>query len=164
MFLRCRWSSSHLWALVVFTEQRVRQRTERREENSVGDAERQQHIQVGGESGQPCAQTKGQIGKKIQWTQWEALLQLLKNGWWQKKEILLHNSLYAWSSCTVSVTLSPTWIKSSTKCIDAHPPAAHGDARIVALVFLWIVVSLWVSTKHNLPHEVGVEEQHPLKR
>lgn len=65
LFYRC----SHLRALVVFTEQRVRQCTERREENAVGDAERQHHVQVGGESGQPCAQTKGQVGEKIQRTQ-----------------------------------------------------------------------------------------------
>lgn len=156
---------SHLRALVVFTEQRVRQRTERREENTVGDAERQHHVQVGGESGQPCAQTKGQIGEKIQRTQWEPLLQLLKNGckrkrW--KKVMWVLNNLCVCSNCMVTLLL--TWVKSSTKCIDAHPPAAHGDAWIIALVLLWIVVGLWVATKHNLPHKVCVEEQHPLER
>lgn len=56
-----------------------------------------------------------------------------------------------------------TWVESSTECIDAHAPAAHADTSIVALVSLGVVGCFGISFKHNLPHEVSVEEQHPFK-
>lgn len=60
---KCR--EAYLRALVVFTQQRVRQRTERGEEHSVGDAQRKNHVQVGGQCGETGAQTKRQVGEKI---------------------------------------------------------------------------------------------------
>lgn len=48
-------AEAHLWALVVFTQQRVRQSAQRGEKHPVGDAQRQNHIDVGGERGQARA-------------------------------------------------------------------------------------------------------------
>lgn len=74
--------------------------------------------------------------------------------WWQHFSIDLAGFM---------VTRVQTWIKRSTECIDAHAPAAHTDACVVALVRLRIVGGLRIATKYHFTHEVGVEEQHPLE-
>lgn len=70
-------ADAHLGALVVFTQQRVRQRAQRGEQHPVGDAQTQNHVDVGGERGQAGAQTKRQVGKEIKSAKGETLLQFL---------------------------------------------------------------------------------------
>ena len=74
-------SLTHLGTLVVFTQQRVRQCAQRGEQHPVGDTQREDHIEVGGQRGQPRAKTERQVGKEIQRSQREAFLQLLQYGW-----------------------------------------------------------------------------------
>lgn len=65
-------------ALVVVAQQRVGQGTQGREQDPVGDAEGQDHVEVPGQSGEPGPQAKGQVGDEVQGADAQVFLQLLQ--------------------------------------------------------------------------------------
>lgn len=71
---------THLLTLVVIAEQRVGQGTERGEQDAVGGAEGQDHVQVPGECGQSSPQAEGEVGDEVEGTDAQALLQFLQDG------------------------------------------------------------------------------------
>lgn len=71
---------AHLPALVVVAQQRVGHRAEGGEQNPIGDAEGQNHVEVPGQGGQPGPQAEGQVGDEVERADAEVFLQLFQDG------------------------------------------------------------------------------------